>query len=507
MKHQIGAAVCAAMLLSGCSLLGLDREAPPGGDETARPTGEPLKSTVAEKVLDAHPEDSTVALTVQRHGTDHLVASTKITNTGDEDIELDLAPEFADHGDFIGEPDHPYFGIGLLDPEARTLELPYRYADADVCVCTAEDDPDLGQFAWVLEPGQSRTYAAAMPAPTAEVSHVSLYTAMSGPFIDVPISSGKPDLDALGIEDPDTALDNGAKPNPWDLTARTTSPEEDIVENAAGTNINLNADVLFDVDESSLTGKATDILAETAAEIDGYGATEVDIAGHTDSTGDDAINKPLSDKRAAAVRSALEDLIDTKVAFTATGHGSAEPIDSNDTEEGRQRNRRVTVTIPQDAKPDTAPSPGTGKGSKGKPAAEFSAKTTEGEKATVRLTGLRRLAGDVVMLTYTVTNDDAEEVGDWTPVDTEDPWTYMLTPPSGLSLRDPATKREYGTAGYVPKGDSDALLACACSDVDSYLQPGQSTGEFSNLMIVPENVTTVDVTSDRLPDMEGIAIE
>ncbi|PSK88715.1 outer membrane protein OmpA-like peptidoglycan-associated protein, partial [Murinocardiopsis flavida] len=349
--------------------------------------------------------------------------------------------------------------------------------------------------------------AAAMPAPAAEASHATLYTAMSGLFIDVPISPGTPDLDALGVEDPDTALDNGAKPHPWDLTGHTTSPEDDIVENAAGTNINLNADVLFDTDESTLTGKADDILAEAAAEIESYGVTKVDIAGHTDSTGDDAVNKPLSDKRAEAVRTALEDLIDAEVDFTATGHGAAEPIASNDTEEGRLRNRRVTVTIPQDAKPDSAPSPGAGSGATGAPATEFSAKTAEDEKATVRLTGLRRLAGEVVMLTYTVTNDDSEEIGDWTPVDTADPWTYMLTPPSGLSLRDPATEREYGTAGYVPKGESDALLACACSDIDSYLRPGESTGEFTNLMIVPENVTTVDVTGDRLPAMKGVAID
>ena len=67
--------------------------------------------------------------------------------------------------------------------------------------------------------------------------------------------------------------------------------------------------------------------------------------GHTDSVGKDAANQKLSEGRANAVR---DDLIERGVAperIEAIGYGESRPIDTNDTEEGRQNNRRVEIEI------------------------------------------------------------------------------------------------------------------------------------------------------------------
>ena len=71
----------------------------------------------------------------------------------------------------------------------------------------------------------------------------------------------------------------------------------------------------------------------------------IKIVGHTDSVGKDAANQKLSDGRANEV---MKDLIERGIAperIEAEGRGESQPIDTNDTEEGRQNNRRVEIEI------------------------------------------------------------------------------------------------------------------------------------------------------------------
>ena len=71
------------------------------------------------------------------------------------------------------------------------------------------------------------------------------------------------------------------------------------------------------------------------------------MTGHTDSTASDAYNLDLSNRRAAAVVSALAPRIPPGITITAVGKGESEPIADNGTPEGRALNRRVTITLPQ----------------------------------------------------------------------------------------------------------------------------------------------------------------
>jgi outer membrane protein OmpA-like peptidoglycan-associated protein len=116
--------------------------------------------------------------------------------------------------------------------------------------------------------------------------------------------------------------------------------------------IELNADVLFDFDKADILPKAEDTLQKAAAIIKQRAKGTVLIAGHTDSKGSDAYNQPLSERRANSVR----DWFVTKgglsaVKFETKGFGSKQPVvpnqkpDGSDDPEGRQKNRRVEITI------------------------------------------------------------------------------------------------------------------------------------------------------------------
>jgi outer membrane protein OmpA-like peptidoglycan-associated protein len=76
-----------------------------------------------------------------------------------------------------------------------------------------------------------------------------------------------------------------------------------------------------------------------------YDDTNLLIEGHTDNTGEDAYNQKLSESRAAAVENFLETQGVAASRITTKGYGESQPLDSNDTEAGKQKNRRVEVAI------------------------------------------------------------------------------------------------------------------------------------------------------------------
>jgi OOP family OmpA-OmpF porin len=74
-------------------------------------------------------------------------------------------------------------------------------------------------------------------------------------------------------------------------------------------------------------------------------ATNIEIAGHTDTDGDGPTNQALSEKRAQAVVDYLVRAGLPASRFTATGHGSTQPIAANDSDEGKARNRRIEFVV------------------------------------------------------------------------------------------------------------------------------------------------------------------
>ncbi len=103
--------------------------------------------------------------------------------------------------------------------------------------------------------------------------------------------------------------------------------------------------VTFELNKDRLRPDAKTILDSVTDIMERYPEMVVEVAGHTDSLGTDEYNQQLSQKRAEAVRRYLIDKGVAADRMTAVGYGESEPVDTNDTMEGRERNRRVELRI------------------------------------------------------------------------------------------------------------------------------------------------------------------
>ena len=112
-----------------------------------------------------------------------------------------------------------------------------------------------------------------------------------------------------------------------------------------GIKITFASGILFASNSSTLTSAATGNIDELATTLQKYADTNITIDGHTDSSGSDAINQPLSQRRAQAVANELTSKGVDNSRITATGYGSSQPVAPNTTEAGKAANRRVEVAI------------------------------------------------------------------------------------------------------------------------------------------------------------------
>lgn len=108
--------------------------------------------------------------------------------------------------------------------------------------------------------------------------------------------------------------------------------------------------ITFNTNEAIIKTSANQVLDSVAKVAKEYNKTSLQVLGYTDSTGNDAINIPLSQRRAAAVAQylGLRGVASTRI--TAAGMGAQNPIASNATAEGREQNRRVEIYLINNAK-------------------------------------------------------------------------------------------------------------------------------------------------------------
>ncbi|HEY3742729.1 MAG TPA: OmpA family protein [Bryobacteraceae bacterium] len=133
-------------------------------------------------------------------------------------------------------------------------------------------------------------------------------------------------------------------------------------ETARGLIVNMS-DVLFDTGRFTLKPGAREKLAKIAGIVIAHPGLKIQVEGHTDSTGGPAINQPLSEHRAIAVRSFLIEQGLDENSITAAGFGDTRPVADNATAAGRQANRRVELVVngPMLSNPDpNSPSPNNG---------------------------------------------------------------------------------------------------------------------------------------------------
>ena len=101
----------------------------------------------------------------------------------------------------------------------------------------------------------------------------------------------------------------------------------------------------FETGSTSLTPRSRQQIVDVARILNAYPNARVQIAGFTDNTGDEGANMSLSRGRAESVMNALRENGAAAANLSAQGFGSQNPVATNATEEGRARNRRVTLTV------------------------------------------------------------------------------------------------------------------------------------------------------------------
>lgn len=118
-----------------------------------------------------------------------------------------------------------------------------------------------------------------------------------------------------------------------------------VVRNGDQIELVMPGNITFDVNQSSIKPNFSETLESVALVLKEFDKTTIQIEGHTDSTGSRDYNQLLSERRAGSVRDfLLNQGIDSK-RTRAVGYGPRYPVASNDTEAGREQNRRVELTL------------------------------------------------------------------------------------------------------------------------------------------------------------------
>jgi outer membrane protein OmpA-like peptidoglycan-associated protein len=232
--------------------------------------------------------------------------------------------------------------VSFVDP---TTERHHRVLDSPEGWCYCENSAmtsggDARELAWVFD------------APEETTTHVTVTVPWFGTVPGVPVveDAGDLQLELNGevVDELEVAGENHhglvrtVEEFDGDLVTRVTQTD------GLSTGVALAADVLFDFDSAELRAEADPLLDDLVAQLEELELSgPVIVEGHTDAEGGRAYNQELSERRAESVRERLgSSLRRTDVVFETVGFGQDEPVVDNDTAENRQRNRRVTIRIP-----------------------------------------------------------------------------------------------------------------------------------------------------------------
>ncbi len=141
------------------------------------------------------------------------------------------------------------------------------------------------------------------------------------------------------------ATAGGLLGNYYDKQAKELAAIADVVKGENGIQVYLKNDILFSTGSSELSAASLQTLSDLNRVLKKYPKNRIVVQGYTDSTGSDAINNKLSTARAKAVYDYLLGSGLKTLSIKYVGYGSANPVASNATAEGRAANRRVVLAI------------------------------------------------------------------------------------------------------------------------------------------------------------------
>lgn len=130
-----------------------------------------------------------------------------------------------------------------------------------------------------------------------------------------------------------------------DLEQQTAGTGVEVTQEGDSLLVNIPSGITFPVDSAAIQPGFQQTLTDVAQTLNRYESSYIDIYGHTDSSGSDAYNQGLSERRANSVSSFLQRQGVNGARLAAKGYGETQPVASNETVEGRAQNRRVELRI------------------------------------------------------------------------------------------------------------------------------------------------------------------
>jgi outer membrane protein OmpA-like peptidoglycan-associated protein len=428
-------------------------------------------------------------LSVNRSAANTVTVRFRLSNDGKERLHVAASLTARESGSAFN-----VGGVTLLDVVNHKRYFPLSAADG-TCMCSSTEST-------YIEPGQSLDLYAVFPALPAEMKQVSVTVPLTPAFLNVPVGD-KPRPLAAGEIDPSKTTLGQPKILPL---INLVDGDEAVDEDATNRSVRLSADVLFAINKADLTPQAGAALQRLAKQIDASEGPTVKVDGYADNTGNDAINNPLSERRAKAVADQLKTLVTRQgVTFQSAGHGSADPVAGNDTEEGRKRNRRVTVTFarpkPKPAPPAAAPAPAPLAAGGALPVIATVAPTTA-KDFKLEVNSLVRESSGAAVITFTLTNVGSAQAS---VVDIFKNTIYSTTyhggGTSGVALIAPSTKLR-----YYPLRDGDKSCVCTNTDLgDNTLEPQQKI-TYGAVYEIPAEVSSVKAEFSGFSESQDLRI-
>jgi outer membrane protein OmpA-like peptidoglycan-associated protein len=129
------------------------------------------------------------------------------------------------------------------------------------------------------------------------------------------------------------------------LRQQTAGTGINVIRDGDNLVLNMPSEITFGVDSANIDAGFRNTLNQVASTVTQYEKTYVDVLGHTDSTGSDAYNQALSERRASAVADYLSSRGVQSARLATRGYGESQPKTSNLDAAGRSANRRVEIRL------------------------------------------------------------------------------------------------------------------------------------------------------------------
>ncbi|WP_052378495.1 OmpA family protein [Polycyclovorans algicola] len=238
-------------------------------------------------------------------------------------------------------------GIGILyglemfnTPYALRFETKYRYddhGDRSLGIDNPSKFEELAISAGVMIP---LFYTEPTPPPTPTPSPTVVPPASQA---DSDNDGVNDDVDQCPDTPPDTKVDSAGCPIPQCVPVGENG--DIVLDGCKVGDVVVLQGVKFDFDSARLTENAKSILDRSVEALKKASDINVRIEGHTDNYGENAYNQELSERRATAVVKYLTDAGIDAARLESTGFGEDRPVADNDTDEGREENRRVELRV------------------------------------------------------------------------------------------------------------------------------------------------------------------